>query len=520
MGMNLIDNMLDDRPLGPKTASSDLGDSLMDCLTRSPQYGRGGAHKAAAEDSLAEAGMRIVASRKRESVRSIEAALKLAAELPAQYEKAPQNVKAASKGAGRRIAEAAARLNRIASKTSAQMRQDGASRLADYLDPAVVPSWAKQAQADVNLIFHMASRLAPSSRKASAEEIIAERSLSDKEIGKYIEDLLNGGYTPKEVDSKLRKLAELQLFDRYFATDKLRNDAGLVGYSFLEPNSFMDSCSSTYQRMNTKLGGVRAHSVKQIAACTGCQHFKQASAEKRCTLYRLPIVASQKDLLPIINNLTPGVKGAAAKKAALVAQHNRETSRPVVAVKKATREARFARTTEDVSICTGFASRTSSTPSSEFTAADALQMHQAGQSLRSIYTKAAASVGGQQAKAEVRKFIAGLKGSKTKVALSQIDCSLLKGKLATSNAIIGEPKCASCTYRTGMHCGLTGGTLLTFPGLDKVSSKHRTAAGSPKDGLGMLREFGLTAGTRAEDITFSSPSSDDVELTGTSKVDL
>jgi hypothetical protein len=42
-----------------------------------------------------------------------------------------------------------------------------------------------------------------------------------------------------------------------------------------------------------------------------------------------------------------------------------------------------------------------------------------------------------------------------------------------------------------MHCGLTGGTLLTFPGLDKVSS-NKIANGDPSyDGNTLNTQVGL-----------------------------
>ena len=147
-------------------------------------------------------------------------------------------------------------------------------------------------------------------------------------------------------------------------------------------------------------------------------------------------------------------------------------------------------------------------------------MHQAGKDLTTIFATATEKVGAVEAKLVVRSFIAGLKGTKTRVALSQIDCTQLKAKLGSSNGIIGASKCASCTYRNGMHCGLTGGTLLTFPGLKDAKTNHRIAAGAPEDGLSMMKEFGMVDQITPGDIEIHKPDFVDVELTGFSKVEL
>jgi len=502
---NILDNILNEPRQGTKTASTLAADTLLDS-GRTVQYARTGSAKVAGgEDSLAEAALKVASTTKRKAL-SIEAAIEVYKGTGGQD----------SKTASAAIHAAGKRLMRLAAKTPAQMTQDGATKLADYANPEIVPAWAKQVRADLTLFTNLASKKA---KTASTEEILAERQMSDKEIAEYINKLLHEGHTPNEVDLKLKKLAELQGFNRQFATDKLRDEAGLVGYTFIEPNAFMEACPPTYERMQQKLGGIRAKSVKQIAACTGCQHFKQTAGAKRCNLYRLPIVATQSDLLPIINNLTPGINGAKAKKAALVAQHNREAERPVVGVKKASKEAAYTRNTADVAIRTSSTKERVKTASS-FTTQDALRMHEAGQSVQTIYKQASQTVGAAEAKATLRKFIAGLKGTKTKVALTQIDCSLLKGKLATSNGIVGEKKCASCVYRRGMHCGLTGGTLLAFPGMDKVKPNHRVASGAPKDGHAMMREFEMTTSNKAPDIHIASAGQLEVELTSTSKVDL
>jgi hypothetical protein len=120
----------------------------------------------------------------------------------------------------------------------------------------------------------------------------------------------------------------------------------------------------------------------------------------------------------------------------------------------------------------------------------------------------------------VKKFVSSLKGSKLKIALSQIDCTKLGGKLSSSNGIIGEHKCGSCSYRTGMHCGFTGGTLIQFPGQEKVATNHRIAEGAPVDGIEMIKDFDMMGTAKLVDIDIDTPDYIDVELFGPSKIDL
>jgi hypothetical protein len=144
--------------------------------------------------------------------------------------------------------------------------------------------------------------------------------------------------------------------------------------------------------------------------------------------------------------------------------------------------------------------------------------HKKGHPLEKIYKQAASKFGTAQASKAVKEFIASLKRKPIKVALSQIDCSFLKNKLADHNPIIGAHKCGSCTYRKGMHCGLTGGTLLSFPGMDKTSSNHKIGEGAPEDGRTILAEFDLMSNsgrpgdTKMADIEMNTDRPDDTHL--------
>jgi len=150
----------------------------------------------------------------------------------------------------------------------------------------------------------------------------------------------------------------------------------------------------------------------------------------------------------------------------------------------------------------------------ELTAGHIEKLHNAGNTLEKIYDFASKKVGTAKAGRAVREFVASLKEHHTKIALSQIDCTFLKQKLGVQNAIVGAAKCGSCTFRQGMHCGLTGGTLVSFPGMDKQSSNHKIAAGAPKDGRAMLQEFDSTAPSPIKDLEIndSGPERLDVKM--------
>ena len=476
-----------------KTASTALGDGLLDEPSRHnyarTTAGRRAQAAATGEGELAEAAGSLIKTQTKTAssdIRTIEQALKFAKELPGMLRDRPvaaRNRIASAKGT---LDAAVARLTRLSNKTVAQMQQDGATKLADYLNPGIVPSWAKQARADMALIqaIHVIAKGGTNTKAASTEEVLKERKLSDAEVAGYVQKLLNKGGDPKDALAKLKKLAELQLFDRSFATDKVRADANVVGIDFLEPNAYMDNAPSTYERQEVKLG-----SKIQFEGVTDLKTARQVSEWATRIVRR-----------------------------AIQAKH-----RPEVGVKqaKAGQDQGYRRNQQDVTI------RTSSTiekkaSSDTFTAADALKLHNAGQDLSTIYRQATAKVGSAQAVSTMKKFIAGLKGTKTKVALTQIDCTLLPQKLGTSNAIIGASKCGSCTYRKGMHCGFTGGTLLSFPGLEKTASNHKKYASSPKDGYGLLNEFEMakTAAAHDIDINVDGPGYGDIELNTSSKVNL
>ena len=488
-------------------------------------------------------------------------------------------------------------------------------------------------------------------------------SITDSQALKLVHDLLNQGQSPTKIASYLKKLAEVELFNHQMATQYLQANAGLIGMAFLEPNTYMDKNSPTYERGKQgstdsndcvrqheqwKKAGItpKAASVKQISACEGCQYFQKNGSKKNCNLYHLPVVANTAELTPIVNKLTAGVPNK-QKRAALVqiangndgtkVQHKVVTPKIGAAVShvpagsieaqarrvgrvvpgsfdqthiaalhdkghslraisraaekkfgafaagKAMREfvssfkpntkgqiviakadAEFLASVnlrnkafvagakcascpthanvvqkhksaaENLYEAAEYVSRVPHTAfhesnpdqlrhehlaaKPELDASVIERYHKKGHPLSKIYKSAAAKFGTASASKAVKEFIANLKRKPIKVALSQIDCSFLKNKLADHNPIIGAAKCGSCTYRKGMHCGLTGGTLLSFPGMDKTSSTHKIGEGAPVDGRQILAEYDLmpTSGrpgdVKMADIDMNPPERQEIQM--------
>lgn len=526
---NILDTILNTPTHASNFGSPKLGDLFMDSDTRSNGKGRMATKSASVlsgdtELSEAFAGVnlqqaKVAAATKAARLTSVKAAIGFVEGLIKQVGSS-EKLAGQRKQAFLQLVDAASRLRRLANKTAAQMQQDGASKLTDYFNPAVVPGWAKQATADFKLIADAYEKTqAPKIAKSAAllessEDVLKERGLSDAEVQGYVRKWLNEGVSPASVQEKLNKLAELQLFDKSMASEYLNNHAGVLGLAYIEPNHYMNDCTSTAERLSTKLGGTKAASVKQIAACQGCKHFVKSAGQKRCNLYRLPVVSSQKELLPILNNLAGGAQN---KKAALVARANGEHQKIAAQPKKASVYGRNTVKGRMLVNKGNLDEQQGKTAGVEFDAQAILAMHNAGQPMKAIYAHGTKVAGVVRTKKAMQAFLAGLKNSKTKIALSQIDCKFLAGKLGANNAIYGEKKCASCTYRSGMHCGLTGGTLIAFPGMDKAASK--TAKIATTDGTGLISEFDLGRTGKQADIQFTASLPNDVELTNT-RIDL
>jgi hypothetical protein len=467
----------------------------------------------------------------------------------------------------------------------------------------------------------LVSEVTMSLEQAEKGGTVEKKNRTDSEIRRWINQMLNEGVAPSKIAAELNKRAEFELFNRQMSSDYLNRNSGLLGFAYLEPNHYMDSCPSTYQRLASK-GGSSAKSVKKIKACDGCTHFKQYGNQKTCSLYRLPVVANEKELAAVVNRMTAGVP-AKSKKAALVQIANRTDQRVDAAViarnaasktidantkraaergaaslqasvqldaaliqrlhvaghslqkiaKAATqrfgtlttskairefvaslrkekgqivlakadadflksigmkneaivgaakcascaahthKEAHKAESTEMVTrVAAAYDERTpdriragQTRVVAKFDSETVSKLFIKGHALEKIYQAGQTKVGSAQATKAVREFVANLKTSNQKVDLNQLDCQFLKNKLAMQNVIIGKDKCASCTYRQGMHCGRTGGTLLSFPGMAEQTSNKKVAANAPKDGYAILNEFDLTGAAPQGDIDMTPP---------------
>jgi hypothetical protein len=402
------------------------------------------------------------------------------------------------------------------------------------------------------------------SKDEHGREGVANRNRSDEEVRGYVKRLLNQGTPPAKVAAQLEKLAEIELLNKKdnMGMNYLNEQQGLLGMAYLEPNTYMDENSPAYERekvgtekksvfcpkcnkdvkperrhsieycpnCNRNLGQMpksgsaaldkgperareaktpdacvrqhnawqaagitpRAASVKKVAACDGCALFQN----KSCNLYHLPVVANAEELRAVVNRLTAGVP-AKSKRAALIALANREQQR--------TGQVRIGgRPIQKVSAKTVEQARREHLGASPgFTAATVEAQHKRGMGLEEIYKRGSLKVGSVQAGSAVRQFVASLRDRGTKIHLSQIDCRLLKQKLGVNNAIVGAVKCVDCSYRSDMHCGLTGGTLLSFPGMEQTGRK--TASAPPTDAAALMKEYELTGRQRMEDIDIAPP---------------
>jgi len=334
---------------------------------------------------------------------------------------------------------------------------------------------------------------------------VEKKSLSDSEIQMRVKLLLNLGYTQDKIAGYLNKIA-LNVLDTShgFGADFAKAYAEGAGLLYVEPNFFMKSCKASYEKIK-KEGSFRALSVKKISACNGCAHNQCGS----CTLYRKPIVASAKDVENVLRaELTKkNIKCASLKEGVSKLNANTRVNTPAIT---ATANNGVARTAGDKGNITR----------KEASVAEIGAAVSSGVPIAKVFKVASATYGKVSAASAVKRYIAGLKESKAKIVLAALDCSFLKGKLASSNAIVGERKCASCAFRNGMHCGMTGGTLLSFPGM-KNASTNKISHGNEVDGREMLFEYDILDTQEDVPLSINEDRTDtDVELTTTSKIDI
>ena len=331
-------------------------------------------------------------------------------------------------------------------------------------------------------------------KHASGETQTGGRStLADTVVKAHIATLLHLGYTPKQVTAKLEKLAEAQVFNREVAAEFLNDQSGLVGMAYIEPNHFnQKSCVASLNHIRQN-GILRAASVKRIAACEGCDNCKSDHAGGcKCATYGLPIVSNAKEL----GRVVASIAGPTPKKATLVQKHNRETQvmpgHTVNVIARTEERNPNLKVAGDGGV-TVFDINKVKEAASEFTPKAVRASVDGGKTLQEVYVSAKKAYGSAKTERVVRAYLDSLKKTGSRINLAAVDCSLLKGRLTASETILGKDKCASCGLRSGMHCGFTGGTLLSFPGMEKTSSKTASAQG--QDGVAFMQSLELTAPT-------------------------
>lgn len=329
--------------------------------------------------------------------------------------------------------------------------------------------------------------------KDASEQSGGRAPLTASAVNMRVAALLHLGQTPKQVTAYLNKLAERAVFDRSASDEFLKGQAGLMGYAYIEPNHFNKSCVASLRHIKQN-GQLRAASVKRIAACSGCENCKSDhDGGCKCAAYGLPIVSNEKGLMQVVAKLT---RSPQPKRAALVASHNQEQmalpGRAVVATSDPVRNTKA--TVAGAGTLTKFDAAKARENLSTLTPKAVQAALEGGRTLTEVYTATKKAHGSAKTERVVRAYLDGLKKTGARINLAAIDCTLLKKRLTASETIIGKKACASCTHRcAGMHCGFTGGTLLSFPGMESVGTKRAAAQAPVQDGVQFMQSMELTA---------------------------
>jgi hypothetical protein len=310
-----------------------------------------------------------------------------------------------------------------------------------------------------------------------------------------ISALLHLGYTPNKVAAYLNKLAEAVMFDRSEGAAFLQDKGGLEGFSVIEPNHFNKSCQASLKHIKAK-GQLRAASVKRIAACENCSECKcspNSVTKDKCATYGLPIVANAEELNAVIARIVPA---KTAKKVALMAKHNgvQEEARPghtVVAVAQTYDRDTKPKVAGQGSTLTAFDAQAHRDAAQTFGARAVKASIDGGKTFADTYLHAKNAHGSAAAHKACSTYLDSLKKTGARINLAAVDCSLLKKRLTASETIIGKDKCASCTMRGGMHCGFTGGTLLSYPGMEAQNAKTAAARRPGADGVSVMAAMEL-----------------------------
>lgn len=307
----------------------------------------------------------------------------------------------------------------------------------------------------------------------------SKQTLTDEQIKRFVSTRLHCGDSPRKVSAQLKKMAEMVVYNHQMADAYLSDMSGMMGLGYIEPNHFMSaSCQRSLEEI-TKLGGrVKAACVKRLKSCGSCRMCRVASGAgelDRCDLYKLPIVGNATELRRVIV-----AKYKTATKVKLAAIHNGE---------QATQNTGLLRVEAKATQIAGSISPVSI---QEFNATHVANLIKSGSDLVTAFSTGQKTVGTHVATRAITSYISSLKKTGSQVDISKVDCRFLRGKLATNNPVHGVSKCQSCTYRNCMHCGLTGGTLTSFPGMEMVGSKQASKTKLATDGAAMMESYGLT----------------------------
>jgi len=207
-----------------------------------------------------------------------------------------------------------------------------------------------------------------------------------------------------------------------------------------------DLCVAQKQAFDKEGIKVRAASVKQVAACSGCAYFKKDATGKTCNLYHLPVVANTQELTQIVNHLTPGVPEK-RKHAALVVLANGDERR-VAPVKFGdqtnlikTADARVKNQQKRAASLFSDERETKQHFSSEHVG----KMHDKGASLEQIYKWASGKFGDVDTSLAFRGFVQNLKkDAKGKIVVASADLKFMNSIGIRNEAYAGAAKCASC----------------------------------------------------------------------------
>lgn len=304
--------------------------------------------------------------------------------------------------------------------------------------------------------------------------------------------LLHIGQTPRQVTAYLNRIAELEAFDRTESDSYLQDQAGLMGYAYLEPNHFNQKSCVASMRHIQATGVIRAKSVKRITACEGCDQCKpDHEGGCKCATYGLPIVSNPQEMASVIASIT----GKKAKKAALVEAHNGThgevlPGHAVIAIQQGSPRD-TTQTIAGAGVITRFDAQAVRQAAAKFSSADVHAQLKAGKMFGDIYAEQKKIMGSAKTEQVLRSFLDTLKKTGTRLNVAAIDCKLLRKRLTASETLLGTTKCATCTARGGMHCGLTGGTILSYPGMGPQGRKQ--ASMDAEDGVTTMDSMELRA---------------------------